>query len=207
VSDPKIISMQIEETAGHFHAIDYKKDLSVKLQKTVTFGEPGLMTKVEYFADEDKVDRVLDVIREYDVEEVTNKILRKKTIRIYYNEDGTQNDNIKDTGWYTYTPEESRSATHRRRVNVTNKLESDMLALLLSAAGSDQTQQTANLAAGANFMKALSSAINTFHLSGSNLEIIEFVSNPENQQNFLFLLADVAPGVKAYQFIIAGVSY
>jgi len=175
VSDPKIISMQIEETAGHFHAIDYKKDLSVKLQKTVTFGEPGLMTKVEYFADEDKVDRVLDVIREYDVEEVTNKILRKKTIR--------------------------------RRVNVTNKLESDMLALLLSAAGSDQTQQTANLAAGANFMKALSSAINTFHLSGSNLEIIEFVSNPENQQNFLFLLADVAPGVKAYQFIIAGVSY
>lgn len=207
MSEPRIIALQIEDSSNHFHMINYKKDLVIKLQKTIEFGVPGLLTKAMFFADEAKTIPVMDVVREYDIQPVTGKLLRKKTKRVYYCEDGSVHPEVKDGGWYTYTSEESRAATHRRRVNITNKLESDMLALLVGMAGSDQTQVAQNLQGGAAFMNALSPAISAFHLSGSTQAIIDYVSDEVNQALFPFLNATVAPGVAAYQFIIAGVSY
>lgn len=207
-SQPLIVSLAKHEAKEkHFHNIDYKKEIDHKLQMTVTFAEPGLMTKAELFSDDAKTINVLDVEREYDIDAVSGKIIKKKTVRKYYNEDGSLNPEFKDTGWYTYTEEESRAATHRRRVNITNKLEADMLNLLVQAAGGDAAQQAQNVAGGAAFMKALAPAINVFHLSGDISDIVTFVSDAGNQAVFTFLTDEVAPGVQAYQFIIAGVTY
>jgi len=64
-----------------------------------------------------------------------------------------------------------------------------------------------NVTAGAMFMKSLAPSVTVFHLSGNTDDIEEFVASPESQMNYPFLLADVAPNVKAYQFIISRVSY
>lgn len=207
-SEPRIYSLAKHEAKEkHFHNIDYKKELNHKLQMSVTFGEPGLFTLAQLFEDEAKTIPVLDVIREYDIEPVTGKLLRKHTKRQYYNEDGSLNEEIKDSGWYTYTEEQSRAATHRRRVNITNKLESDMLNMLVQAAQGDPAVQAANIAGGAAFMKALTPGINVFHMSGDNADIVSYVSDSTVQSTFTFLTQEVAPGVQAYQFIIAGVTY
>jgi len=204
---PRIVALQIDDQGQHFHKINYKKDLIKTLQKTVIFGQPGLLTEATFYEDDEKTIPVLQVTREYQSDSVTGKLLKKRTKRKHWNEDGTENTEIKDGGWYTYTPEESRAATHRRRENITNKLESDMLDLLSSSAQGDPEVEEQNIAAGAAFMAALSPEITKFHLSGKKDGIEAFVSNTMNHTLYPFLLADVAPGVKAYQFIIAGVTY
>lgn len=207
-SVPRIIRLaRYEAKEKHFHNIDYKKELENKLQMTVTFSEPGLMTQADLFEDEAKTIPVLSVKREYNIDATSGKIVAKKTTREYYNENGTINNYIKDTGWYNYTDEESRAATHRRRVNITNKLEADLLAMLVAGAQGNAEAEAANIAGGAMFMKALTPAVSVFHLSGDISDIVSYVSNTVNQTTYPFLLADVAPGVKAYQFIIAGVTY
>lgn len=204
---PRIVALQLEQEEKHFHKINYKKDINVALQKTITFGQPGLVTKADLFEDEAKTILILSVEREYDIEASTGKLLRKKTTRKYYCEDGSVHPETKDVGWYTYTGEESRAATHRRRVNVTNKLEDDMLEILKAAAGGNSTQEEANIAAGALFLGALSPALNVFHISGDSSGIVNFVSDTNNQTTYTFLLADIGGGVLAHQFISAGVTY
>lgn len=206
--EPRIIALQIDDSGAHFHKINYKKDLVLSLQKTITFGDPGLMTLAEYFEDKEKTIRVLNVSRQYQIDPLSGKLIAKKTTRVYFNEDDSENEEIKQPeSWYFYTPEESRNATHRRRTNITNKLEADMLNLLVQSAGGDPTATQASVQLGAAFIAELSPAINTFHLSGNTQAIVDFLNFEGTMAAYQFLSAPIAPGVTAKDFIIAGVTY
>lgn len=204
---PRIIGLQIDDDGRHFHKIQYKRDLKITLQQTIIFGEPGLMTRANYFEDEEYTIPVLWVEREYQINPITGRLERKNTKRYYYCEDGTVHSHVKAPGWKTYTPEKSRDATHRRRKNITNQLEDQMIGLLAQMAGPDPANQIASIQAGAAFMNELSPGISAFHLSGNIQTIVDFVNYPQTQQDYPFLLAEVSPGVQAKDFIIAGITY
>jgi len=207
---PRIVGLQIDETDLHFHKINYKKDLIIPLQKEIIFGNPGLVTKVEYFEDETKEIPVLNILRAYDIQNPIGKILRKQTQREYYCEDGTIHPEVKNPegNWYVYTPEESRSATHRRRVNVTNSLETEMLSLLEQLGGGDPEATAENIAKGAAFMTEIAPAINIFHLSGTTKALFDFLDLKDTQDRYQFLIKDIpGAGIKAKDLIKLRLTY
>lgn len=205
---PRVVALQIRDEQKHFHKINYKKDLKITLQKTLTFDEPGLMTKAEYFEDKDKTIPVLTVEREYKIEPILGKLLEKRTKRTYYCEDGSIHPDIKDPGWYEYTPGESRDATHRRRTNITNNLEDEMLELLGQLGGSSEEEKAASVAGGAAFMAELTNPLTVFHVSGTIQAIIDFVNDPAILAKYEFLLADIpGKGIKAKDLIVLRLTY
>ena len=185
---PRIISLQIDDSGEHFHKIDYKIHLKVKLQVSITFGQPGLFTFARYFSDQNKTIPVLDVHREYDIEEVTGKLLRKRTRREYYCEDGSVHEEIKNPGWYIYTGSQSRDATFRKRKTITNNLENTMIGLLSSMPGGGS-----NVSLGAQLMSEMSPGLSDYHLSGQPNAVVDFLNHPETLERYSFLGVNIAP--------------
>ncbi len=205
---PRIIGLQIEDSGNHFHKINYKKDLKHSLQKDLFFETPGLLTRVEYFEDNEKNIPVLTIHREYTVEPNTRAIQAKRTKRVYFCEDGTEHPEIKDGGWYMYTPGESRQATHRRRVNIVNTIEADLVSLLSALAGPDVEALKQSMNMAAELMSQLSTSVNRFFLSGDASEVITTVNDPLVQISYPFLAATIpGTGATGAQYITAKLTY
>lgn len=208
---PKIIDFAVADAKKKdFQNIDYTKEVTHYWYRNDIWGngnEKGLLLGVDYFSDEARTDLVLKVRIQY-VQDVFGNLVSKQTERIWVNRNGTDNedtkirDNVK-----IYTPLQSRNATDRRRKNIIQQLEGDLITLLLAAAAGDPAQQGVNLNLGVQFLTAAADSINVFYRSGNPADIIAFVQDADTVTAFPFLLMEVAPSYTAQQFIIDGISY
>lgn len=193
----------------HFHVIDYHKDVNVYWYREDTWGignEKGLLRMVEYFSDEEKTNKVLEVQIDY-IQDPFGNLVSKNTVRKWYNRDGSINSEIKQKpSPKIYTPTQSRQATARRRENVVAQLEAQLIGMLQDPEATVE-EQAASLTLGVQFLTAVSPELNEFLNSGNITGIAIFVQDPSNQVTFPFLLAQVAPGYFVWQFIIDGVTY
>ena len=200
---PKIYALAKEEAKEkHFHNINYNTELIQPLYRTDTFGEPGLLTKVEWYSDLAKTDLVLVVDRVYTVQPGIG-LVAKSTTRTWINNDDTPHELIKDLGTVPYTPSASRSATKRRRQNVIDSLEQDVIGLLAQSGG-DFAQ---GIELAQRFLAELAAPIDVFYKSGYTVDLINLISQPEVQEMYPFLVAEVQPGVTVAQFIASSLTY
>ena len=200
---PKIYALAREEAKEkHFHNINYNTELAQPLYRTDTFGEPGLLTKVEWYSDLAKTDLVLVVDRVYTVQQGIG-LVAKSTTRTWINNDNTPHELIKDLGTVPYTPSASRSATKRRRQNVIDSLEQDVIGLLAQSGG-DFAQ---GIELAQRFLAELAAPIDVFYKSGYTVDLINLISQPEVQEMYPFLVAEVQPGVTVAQFIASSLTY
>ena len=200
---PKIYALAKEEAKEkHFHNINYNTELAQPLYRTDTFGEPGLLTKVEWYSDLAKTDLVLVVDRVYTVQPGIG-LVAKSTTRTWINNDDTPHELVKNLGTVPYTPSASRSATKRRRQNVIDSLEQDVIGLLAQSGG-DFAQ---GIELAQRFLAELAAPIDVFYKSGYTVDLINLISQPEVQEMYPFLVAEVQPGVTVAQFIASSLTY
>ena len=209
--EPKIYDYVLPEASNsYFQNIDYNNEVNQYWYRTEIWGEnseKGLLLGVDYFSDAEKTDLILKVRVSYE-QDVFGNLVSKQTTRTWVNRNGEDNDNIKSrSNRKIYSPLQSRNATDRRRKNIVQQLEGQLIDLLLEAAGNEPEAQGINLNLGVQFLTAASDSINTFYRSGNPSDIITFVSAAGTIASFPFLLIEVAPGYTAQQFIIDGVTY
>lgn len=200
---PKIYALALSEARDkHFHNIDYKRELTSPLFRRDFFEVPGLLTRIEWFRDEQLTDKVLVVSREYTTVPVVG-ITAKRTIRTWINNDGTENALAKDLGSVPYSPSGARAATKRRRENVIDSLEQDVITLLTSAGG--DVQASIDLAQA--FLVDLSADIDAFYKSGSIARITERLADASVLAAYPFLSTELQPGVTVGAYIVGALNY
>lgn len=208
--EPRIYDYAIVDSKKrYFQNINYLNEVSIYWHRRETWGsgnEKGLLLKVEYFADEEMTELVLEVEVSYQQDPFGN-LVSKNTVRTWYLRNGTPHpDKKQKPSPKLYTPTESRKATMRRRENVVAQLEGQLIDMLKDPEATLE-EQAASLTLGVQFLTAISSELNQFLNSGNIAGISTFVQEPSNQANFPFLLLELAPGYPVWQFIIDGVTY
>lgn len=202
---PKIYNLlKPDVSLKHFHNIDYTIELNTVLHRQDTFGLKGLLTKVEYFSDANKTDKVLEFNRTYTTHPVDG-VTHKHTTRTYYNVDNTPNSDIKDRGNYEYTTNQSRKATIRRRENITFNIEKELIDMIKVQSAPEDL--IANMQNAAAFASHLSPMKNSFISSGDSTLIVTEINKAQVQTDYPFLLWEKEPGVTAVDFITNEVNY
>jgi hypothetical protein len=198
---PKISRLVKNKNNKHFHDIDYTLELNTVLHRTEYFGEKGLLTKVEYYGDLDKTDKVLEFNRTY-IHNPVQGVTHKHTKRTYYNVDGTVNSSISDKGLYKYTENQSRKATLRRRENIIFNIEKVIIQVIIDE--SPDQDLNSNMILASEFVSEISTSKNNFISSGNPTSLLTKIAT---STNYPFLTWEVSEGVSVEQFINSEVIY
>lgn len=196
---PVVVGLARGEAAGkHFHNIDYKTELTSKLQRRDTLTH-GLLVKVEFFADVAKTERVLTVDRKYNLDPAFG-LVSKRTVRTYYCVDGFPHLETKDGGEYFYTPAENMAGVARYRENIVNEIKSAMMNSLPSLAPSAEAFNTL-YDDGNSLMADLYPSISRYIASGNYQTIIDYVLSAEGVSAHPLLLAPINETINVAGFI------
>ena len=129
-------------------------------------------------------------------------LVSKRTVRTWINNDGSENPLKKDLGEIPYSPSGSRSATKRRRENVIDSLEQNVIALLAQGGGG-----AAAVGLAQSFLVDLSADIDAFYKSGSEQRIVDRLQTGELDESYPFLTQQIQPGVTVVDFIVSQLTY
>lgn len=188
----------------HFHDINYTIELTVNLCRVDTFAEKGLLTKVEYYTDTNKTDKLLEFNRTY-VHNPVDGLISKHTTRIYINVDGTPNAEVKDLGEYVYTKNQGRKATTRRRDNIILNIEEKVIDLIKENSPPEEILN--NMILASEFVSQISTAKNSFISSGNPMILMQTIMNPDMLITYPFLSWSLLEFDTVVDFMIDQLTY
>lgn len=154
VKVPKILSIS-KVKDKHFHAIDYKKELTQALipKRTVTQGE---VTKVEWYKSLDAQMAPTDLVLKVDIDyqrDATGFATSRVTTRTWINEDESENTDTKVTNkYYFVNPSDMIDEGLRRRKLLVNSIQIPTLTFMSEALMPLGYTQEAVVLRGRHFM-------------------------------------------------------
>lgn len=201
--EPRVLDLAPGVATSNFHTINYVSSLEGRLHPKLTFHRGVLVEKVFY--------KDLSVDPETQVFTYTQPVVREtfayqrdvkgfaqsrlQTIQ-WVNRDGTYNDRTK-TRVKVYTPQESIGETHRRRSNILDQMQVEMLALLQAYAGMTQAEA---IAEGQSFYSSLSTEIALYRDIGEHTTLWQSIWDMTGRT---WLDAEIAPSFAVRDHLIS----